>query len=187
LVSVLRYQEIEAGKSSRAKKEVRMMKVKLILVATMIFAFGLTSTAVAAEFSAVVKAPDQYFGKQIEITAPVAVNSEPRGGEYKTWNFTVGSQSSQLKVEDKGFNPAVIEKAYMLVEEARRAGNEMTFSGRLKATDEGPVFELRTLQYNGTTIHMNEGPFVNPVYEDSYPGSPKFYDGYTYYPGHFPY
>lgn len=164
------------------------MKVKLILVATMIFAFGLTSTAVAAQLSAVVKAPDQYFGKEIQVTAPLAVNSEPLGGEYKTWNFTVGSQSAQLKVEDKGFNPAVIEKAYLLAKGARRAGDEMTFSGRLKATDEGPVLELKTLQYNGTTIHMNEGPFVNTVYaDDCYPGSPKFYDGYTYYPGHFPY
>jgi hypothetical protein len=163
------------------------MKAKLLIVATMIFVFGLTSTAMAADFSAVVKAPDQYFGKQIQVTAPVAVNVEPRGGEYKIWNFTIGSQSALLRVEDRGYNPAVIEKAYMLAEEARRAGDEMAFSGRLKATDEGPVLELKTLQYNGKTLHMNEGPFINPVYEDSYPGSPKFYDGYTYYPGHFPY
>ncbi|RJP16046.1 MAG: hypothetical protein C4520_18695 [Candidatus Abyssobacteria bacterium SURF_5] len=163
------------------------MKIKLLVAAAMLIAIGSTSSAMAEELSAVVKAPERYTEKRIELTAPVVLNPEPEGGEYKKWEFTIGSQQEQLKVERKGFNPAVIVKGYQSAEEARRAGETVSLSGHLERTATGPILELESLEYKGTTIHMNEGPFVDTVYGDCYPGSPKFYDGYTYYPGKFPY
>lgn len=149
---------------------------------------GWTMSASAAELSAVVQAPENFLNQKIELTSLVAENPAPTGHEYKAWNFVLGEAvGNQLAVSEEGFNPATIMKAHALVEKARKAGEKVTVTGQLKVTRDGPELSLESVTYEDSRVNTDEGPFVPTTYGDCYPGSPLFYDGYTYYPGDFPY
>ena len=148
---------------------------------------GWTSAATATDLTTVLEHPDRFLGQRIAITAPVVENSAPTGAEFKRWSFTAGSSDHKLSVSEAGFNPATIMDAHGLVEQARRAGDEITVAGTLKTAESELIMKMDSVLYGDTRINTDEGPFVDEFYGDCYPGTPLFYDGHLYYPGEFPY
>ncbi len=163
-----------------------MRKYGLIFVATLAL-MGWKSAPIQTELSSVAANPNEFNKKEITISATVAENSVPQGHEYKTWSFVLGSSNRRLSVAESGFNPATIVRAHDLVEKARLAGDAITVTGKLKATKSGTTLQLVSVRYGDVQINTDEGPFVKTAYGDCYPRSPIIYDGYTYYPGNFPY
>ena len=101
----------------------------LILLFIMLLA-GCASTPIPTTLPAVVANPEQFRNEYIEITALVVQNPPPQGDDYRTWSFTVnGSVTYRLMASEEGYNPSTIDKAYHLVEEARKAGEPVTITG----------------------------------------------------------
>ncbi|RJP67369.1 MAG: hypothetical protein C4532_14810, partial [Candidatus Abyssobacteria bacterium SURF_17] len=128
-----------------------------------------------ADLGAVKDSPEKFKGKELEITAPIAENSAPVGAEFRKWSFVLDScGKGGLVVEEEGFNPATIEKAYRLIEEARLKGDEVTVAGKLEEDpDAGFRMKVVWVRYGDTKVNTDEGPFAEAYYwDDIYPGSP---------------
>ncbi len=169
------------------------MRYALILL----LSFGLVGWKAAPmkmDLASVTQNPGQFDGKKIEITAPVEENTYPRGDEYKKWQFVLGSDKAGIVVYEMGFNPATIVKAYYLVEEARKAGENVTVVGKFHAkpyerSEHGVKMQVDSVRFGDKVIHTDQGEFVPYYYGGRYPGSPVYYDGHIYYPlqQEFPY
>jgi len=163
------------------------MNVKrFLLCAVLVAVFGCASAPIATDLSAIAENPGAYKNKRIEITGFVLENQPPRGDEYRTWAFSIGSsQTYRIMASEEGFNPSTIEKAYHLVEEARRTGEAVTVTGRLRV---GPYQELRSgmeieldsVRYRDIEIRTDKGPFVRTRYP-YYPYSLHYYYGPPYW------
>lgn len=144
------------------------------LFALILWTFGCASTPIATNISTVAEDPYQFRNKRIEITAPVIQNTAPRGDEYRTWTSIIGSSESyQIMLSEEGFNPATIEKAYLLVEEARKKGDPITVTGRLRVgpyqdIESGLEIEVDSIQYKNVRIGTDRGPFVREYYYHPY-------------------
>jgi len=134
-------------------------------IAFLMFVAGCASTPTAADISAVTASPGQFKNRYIEITAPVLENSPPQGDVYRTWAFSIGASSAyRILATEEGYNPATIEKAYRLVEEARNAGDAVTVTGTLRVgpyreLESGVELELVSVRYGSTEINTDRGPF----------------------------
>lgn len=163
----------------------------LLLLVTAVVVVGMASPATAkvADLAAVVENPHQFMGHNITVTAPIAENMVPKGGEYRTWSFMLDSCGTLggLEAFESGFNPETIEKAYRLVEEARMKGDKVTVTGKVQESETGWRFELASVRYGKTEINTDGAPFVEDYYgDDVYPGTPRFYMGQAYYGTDFP-
>ena len=151
--------------------------------AFLMFAVGCASSPISADISAVTASPGQFKNHYIEITAPVLENSPPQGDVYRTWAFSVGASSAyRILATEEGYNPATIEKAYRLVEEARKAGDAVTVTGRLRVgpyreLESGVELDLVSVRYGSTEINTDRGPFVRRYYRP-YHGSLFFHFGH---------
>jgi hypothetical protein len=164
-------------------------KYLVVLLAALAMA-GIASSAMAVELAAVMANPQQFEGKEVTLTAPIAENRVPEGGEYRTWSFVLdscGAAGATVTAVESGFNPETLEKAYRLVEEARLKGDPVTMTGKLEEEKLGMRLELSSVQYGLSRVNTDEGPFVEDYYgDDAYPGTPRFYAGYPYYGPDFP-
>jgi hypothetical protein len=166
-----------------------MIRIKsLVLLAGALFLMGgCASTPIPTTLPAVVANPEQFRNKYIELTALVAQNPPPQGGDYRTWSFTVnGSGNYRLMASEEGSNPSTIDKAYLLVEDARKAHEPVTITGKLRvgpyrALKAGMEIELVSVRYRGTAIYTDKGPFV---YYPYYTGPVFLEFGYYYHSGH---
>ena len=88
------------------------MQARFILLFTLLACLaGCASTPIAVDTATVIANPDQFRNKYIQITAPVLENSPPRGDDYRTWIFSIGTSANyQIIASEEGFNPATIEK-----------------------------------------------------------------------------
>jgi len=163
------------------------IKIPVLAIVVLMLVGGCASTPIPTSLPEVVANPNQFKNKYIELTALVVQNPPPQGNDYRTWSFTVdGSGTYRLMASEEGFNPSTIDKAYLLVEEARKAGEPVTITGRLRVGPyreliSGMEIELVTVRYRTTEIHTDKGPFV--YYPYYYPG-PVFLDFGYYYYGH---
>ena len=162
------------------------MNVKCLLsCAVLVAVFGCASTPIPTDFPAIAENPDAYRNKRIEITGPVLENRPPRGDEYRTWAFTMGSSRTyRIMASEEGFNPSTIEKAYNLVEEARQAGDDLTVTGKLRVgpyreLESGMEIELDSVRYKDVEIRTDKGPFIRSRYP-YYPYSLFYHYGYPY-------
>ena len=157
------------------------MQARFILLFTLLACLaGCASTPIAVDTATVIANPDQFRNKYIQITAPVLENSPPRGDDYRTWIFSIGTSANyQIMASEEGFNPATIEKAYRLVEEARRTGEPVTVTGKLRVgpyreLESGMEVELVSVRYRDTEINTDRGPFVGRYYYPYYYPGPVF-------------
>jgi hypothetical protein len=132
--------------------------------------------------------PHRFMNQENKMSAPIAENAVPKGGEYRTWSFVLDScGKGVLSVKENGFNPETIEKAYRLVEKARLKGDKVTVTGKLEESKWGMALMLTSVRYGDTQINTDEGPFVEDIYgDDIYPGTPRFYMGRAYYGSDLP-
>ncbi len=165
------------------------MKVRYLLpLAVLIVLAGCASAPIATDLPDITENPSQFRNKQIEITGPVLENSPPQGDEYRTWSFVIGSAGGdKVTVNEEGFNPATIEKAYRLVEEARKAHGEVTVTGTFRVgpygeLESGMEIDLDSVRYGNTEINTDMGPFVRQYYPYYYYPGPFFYPYGPYYP-----
>lgn len=141
----------------------------LILIA-LFGSVGCASTPLATSLPEIVREPDRFKNKHIAITAPVLENRPPAGDNYRTWSFTLGGDAPhQITATEEGFNPATIDRAYLLVDDAMKAGDPVTITGRLrlgpyKALEQGMAIELGSVTYGGVRIGTDKGPFVGRSY-----------------------
>ncbi|RJP15643.1 MAG: hypothetical protein C4520_19930 [Candidatus Abyssobacteria bacterium SURF_5] len=144
---------------------------------------GCASQPVPTTLDAIFENPAQYRNENVEFSAQVLENPPPSGDLYRTWTFLVGHPDiGRILVTEAGYNPATINKAYHLVEEAAQAGEPVTITGELRvgphrSLKAGAEIDLRSVSYQGITIDTNEGPYVGGFY------SPYYY--YPYYPRPF--
>lgn len=164
------------------------MKVRYLLsLAVLIFLTGCASAPIATDLPSIMENPDQFRNRRIEITGPVLENSPPQGDEYRTWSFVIGSaRAYKVTASEEGFNPSTIEKAYRLVEEARKARDEVTVTGTLRVGPYGEIesgmeIDLDSVRYRDTEINTDRGPYVRYYYPYYYP-DPFFYPYGRYYP-----
>lgn len=166
------------------------MKAKYIVALVAALAVvGFAAPALAVSVSDVIENPRQFEGEKITITAPIAENMVPEGGEYRTWSFVLDScdPAGGLTAVESGFNPETIEKGYRLVEAARLRGDQVTVTGKLEKDDSGLKFDVDSVQYGMTLVKTDEGPFIEDYYgDDVYPGTPRFYEGHAYYGRYLP-
>lgn len=165
----------------------------LLALAVLITATGCASTPIATDLAAVTANPKQFRNEYIQITAPVLENSAPQGDDYRTWSFSIGESADyRIMASEEGFNPSTIDKAYRLVEEARRAGKPVTVTGKLRVgpyreLESGTELELVSIRYRDTEINTDRGPFVNRYYYYPYSYHGPFFlhlghhHGYGYY------
>jgi len=162
----------------------------LIAVVAALAVIGLSAPAAAADLTMILENPQQYEGKQVTITAPIAENMVPEGGEYRTWSFVLDScgAAGLLTATESGFNPQTIEEAYRLVEEARLSGEPVTVTGTLEESALGMELALNTVEYAGTKVNTDGAPFVDTYWygDDGYPGPVYFYEGRAYYGPDYP-
>jgi hypothetical protein len=154
---------------------------------------GCASAPKATTLTAIAENPDQYRNENVELTAPVLENPPPSGDLYRTWTFLIGHpERGRILVTEAGYNPATISKAYRLVDEAMRAGEPITVTGKLRigpyeSLRAGAEIELKSVSYGGTTIDTDEGPYVGGYYSPYY-YSPYYYRGpYLWGHGFHPY
>jgi hypothetical protein len=163
----------------------------LLSFATLIFLTGCASAPIATDLSSIVENPDEFRNKRIEITGVVLDNPAPQGDEYRTWTFVIGSRRTyRVAASEEGFNPSTIEKAYRLVEEARRAGDEITVTGMLRVgpyreIESGMEVELDSVRYRDTEINTDRGPYVRYYYPYYYHPDPFFYHYGHYHHRHW--
>ncbi|GAB4351493.1 MAG: hypothetical protein Kow0099_35520 [Candidatus Abyssubacteria bacterium] len=156
------------------------MKCVVAMLAALMLA-GCATPPVRTDLVSIKETPQQYKNKRIEITGKVLENSPPEGDEYRTWSFVVGGENTyRIRASEEGFNPSTIQKAYHLVEDARKVGGEVTVVGKLRVgpyqeLETGMEIDLETVSYAGTAINTDKGPFVRNYY----------YYPYSYYPGPF--
>jgi len=136
----------------------------------LLFAFlsclaGCASTPIAVDTATVIANPDQFRNKY---------------NDYRTWIFSIGTSANyQIMASEEGFNPSTIEKAYSLVEEAHRAGEPVTVTGKLRVgpyreLESGMEVELVSVRYRDTEINTDRGPFVGHYYYPYYYPRPVF-------------
>ena len=153
---------------------------------------GCASAPIATTLTAVTENPAQYRNEKIELTAPVIDNPPPTGDLYRTWTFVIGHpEKGRILVTEAGYNPATINKAYHLVDEAERAGAPVTVTGKLRigpyeSLRSGAELDLDSVSYGNTTIDTDEGPYTGGYYSPYY-YSPYYYRGpllwhHRYYP-----
>ncbi len=165
------------------------MKIKLGTLILLLTTIGCASTPVAVDLPTVTDNPRQFKNKRVEIRGTVLENFPPRGDEYRTWSFFIGSaDDSRIMVSEEGFNPSTIEKAYRLVEEARTNGDEITITGTVRVGpyrefESGMEVELDSVRYRGIIINTDRGPYVGDYYPYHYYHyyRPPFWH-YRYYP-----
>ncbi len=156
----------------------------LFIVFTMLAGCA-TTPPISTDLTAIQQNPGLYRNKKVEFTAPVFQNPPPMGSTYLTWDFTLGSsETGIIRVTKAGYNPATIDSAYRLVEEARWAGQPVTIAGKLRvgpyrALRSGIEVELYTVGYNGVVIDTNRGPYADAYYPYYYP--PPFFWDYPSY------
>lgn len=142
---------------------------------------------------AVVENPELFKNENIELTVPIIDNPRPQGSTYRTWSFTVGGNADyRIMVSEEGYNPSTIDRAYYLVEEARKAGEPITITGKLRVgpyreLESGMAIELKSVQYRDTRINTDKGPFVRNYNYPYYRGPVFLHFGYHYHHGHYPY
>jgi len=164
-----------------------MMKIRwfpILFVAFITLAGCATTPPIRTDLTSIQQNPGEYRNKKVEVTAPVLQNPPPIGSSYLTWNFALGSSETDIiRVTKAGYNPATIVRAYTLVEEARRAGQPVTITGKLRvgpyrALRSGMEIDLDTVGYGEIVIDTNRGPYVNGYY----PYPPPFFWDYPFYP-----
>ena len=147
---------------------------------------GCASTPVATDLPTIIENPSEFRNTRVRITAPILTNSPPQGDEYRTWIFIVGlSETYRVMASEEGFNPSTIEKAYRLVEDARKAGGQVTVTGKLRVgpyheIESGMEIELDSVRYGDVEIRTDKGPFVGRSYP-YYHGPIHWHFGYHYY------
>ncbi len=160
-------------------------KYLLLIIIISTAAAGCASTPISTDMAAVMADPARFRNELIEITAPVLENSPPQGDDYRTWSFTIGTSAGyRIMASEEGFNPSTIEKAYLLVEDARRAGEPVTVTGRLRVgpyreLESGMEVELVSVRYGAIGIRTDKGPFVRRY--SYYPYYSPFYLHFGYY------
>lgn len=159
----------------------------LLSAVLLAFAAGCASTPISTTLPDIAEHPERFRNKYVEITARVIDNPPPRGDDYRTWSFTLdGTGDRHIVASEEGFNPSTIDKAYYLVEKARKAGEPVSVTGKLRVGPHnelgaGMQIELVGVRYGGTEIRTDKGPFVNRYYY----GPPVFFHfGYFYHHGH---
>jgi hypothetical protein len=166
------------------------MNIRRSAIILIIFATGCASAPIVTNPATLAENPLQFKNRRIEITGPVLENYAPGGDEYRTWTFFMGlSGNSRIMLSEEGFNPSTIEKAYQLVEEARREGDEITVTGRLRVGPyeefkSGKVIELDSVRYRDVEINTDMGPYVGdyyPYYYHYYPPPYWYYRHHSYY------
>ncbi|MBI4831973.1 MAG: hypothetical protein HY801_10565 [Candidatus Lindowbacteria bacterium] len=161
----------------------------VLAVVAVVVGMALPAMAKQADLAAVIQNPQQFMGRNVTITAPIAQNMVPNGGEYRTWSFFLDSCGTLggLEAVESGFNPETIENAYRLVEKAPLKGDKITVTGKVEESDTGFRLELASVRDADTQINTDEGPFVENYYGDEiYPGTPRFHMGRAYYGSDFP-
>ncbi len=160
----------------------------LLVLAVAVTLAGCASAPTATDLSAVLETPHEFEGSKVELSAVVAENVVPQGEEYRTWTFVLDScDMGRLTAVEEGFNPAVIQEAFYLVDKARLEGGLVTVTGDLTQTEDGLRLKVASVKYGDTLINTDAGPFVpNDYGDDRYPGTPHYYDGHLYYAGAFP-
>lgn len=161
------------------------MRAKLAILSVSIFVAGCASTPISTTLPAVVSDPGRFRNEYIEIAAMVIENPPPRGDNYRTWSFTIGSLAAEglgeyrIMASEDGFNPSTIDKAYYLVEGARKDGEPLAITGKLRVGPYGELvsgieIELVSVRYHGTEINTDKGPFVGGYYYPYYYRGPIF-------------
>jgi len=147
------------------------MNAKHVLLLTILVGvFGCASPPIATDLTAIARNPGEYKNRRIEITGPVLENKAPQGDTYRTWTFTIGtSEAYHIIASEEGFNPSTIEKAYALVEKARRADDPITVIGKFRMGPyqdirSGMEIELDSVRYRDIEIRTDRGPFVRTYY-----------------------
>ena len=159
----------------------------ILLIIVIMLMGGCASVPIPTTLPEVVANPNQFRNEYIEMTALVAQNPPPQGDDYRTWSFTIeGSSDYRILASEEGFNPSTIEKAYNLVEEARKAREPVTITGRLRVgpyreLESGMEIELVSVRYRNTKINTDKGPFVDYPY---YRGPVFLHFGYYHHYGH---
>jgi hypothetical protein len=162
-----------------------MFKYISALLLCLVLVAGCATTPVPVGIDALMQNPSLYRNKTVEVTGPVLSNPPPSGDLYRTWNFQIGTpELGRIMVTESGYNPATINKAYYLVDEAAKAGEPVTVTGTLrvgpyKSLKGGAEIQLRTVTYRNVTIDTSEGPYVGGYY------SPYYYPYYS--PFFYPY
>jgi hypothetical protein len=152
----------------------------LLFVVFLFLSGGCATAPVPVTLSSLTEDPGRLRNKNVEVTAPVLDNPSPTGDLYRTWTFVLGgSEEGQITASEAGYNPATIDKAYHLVEQAKKAGAPVTVTGELKvgphkALRRGAEIDLHSVSYAGRTIETDEGPYVDGFYAPYY-YSPFFY------------
>ena len=161
----------------------------ILLSVLLLHSIGCASVPLSTSLHAVAQDPDSFKNKHIEITAPALVNPAPKGDIYRTWSFTIGGdRNHRITASEQGYNPSTIDRAYHLVEEARKSGEPITIVGRLRvgpyqALESGMEIELQSVRYRGMEIKTDKGPFVRDYYP-YYHGSLFLHFGHYHHYGH---
>jgi hypothetical protein len=148
---------------------------------------GCASTPIVTDLTTVAANPLPFKNQRVELAAYVIENPAPTGDKYRTWTFTIGSASTgRIIASEEGYNPSTIDKAYHLVDEAFRASEPVTVTGKLRVGPyreiaAGMEIDLDSVSYKGTVINTDEGPFVQDYYYYPYYG-PLFWD--PWFPHH---
>lgn len=167
-------------------------RYSILFAALLVCLAGCASAPISTSLPAVAANPDRFRNEYIAITALVVDNPPPQGDDYRTWSFTVGGAGDyRIIASEEGFNPSTIDKAYNLVEEARKAGEPVTITGRLRVgpyreLEAGMEIELVSVLYRDAEINTDKGPFVRGYYyyPHYYHGPVYLHFGYHYYGGH---
>ncbi len=165
---------------------IKVRRLFIFIAAVAVLAGCATAPPIPADLTSIQQNPAEFKNKEVEVTAPVLENPPPMGSSYLTWNLTLGSsETGIIRVTKAGYNPATIDRAYRVVEDARRAGQPVTITGKLhvgpyRALRSGMEIELDTVGYDGTVIDTNRGPYVDGYYPYYYP--PPFFWDYPFYP-----
>lgn len=167
------------------------MKIKLGILILLLTTIGCASTPIATDLPTVTDNPLLFKNKRVEIRSSVLENSPPRGDEYRTWSFFIGTSiGSRIMVSEEGFNPSTIEKAYRLVEEASTKGDEITITGTVRVGpyqefESGMEVELDSVRYRDIIINTDRGPYVG--YYDPYYYHYHYYPPYSWHYRYHPY
>ncbi len=168
------------------------MNLKRVLAILAVLALsGCATPPIRTDLASITDNPLQYKNKRIQVSGPVLENSAPEGDEYRTWSFVLGGEKTyRIAASEEGFNPSTIEKAYRLVEDARRAGEEVAVVGKLRVgpyqeIEAGIEIDLETVSYAGATINTDKGPFVRDYYYPYYPGPFFLHSGFHFHHHHW--
>lgn len=154
---------------------------RVAAVASLVALTGCATTPIPADLASLTQNPAEYKNKRILVTGKVLENNPPQGDEYRTWSFVLGGpETYRITASEEGYNPSTIDKAYRLVEQARREGGKLTVTGRLRVGPyreirKGTEIELDSVSYAGAQIGTDRGPFVRHYYYPYYYHGPFFF------------